>query len=206
MRVLRQGPAQVLRVIGDLDEEGARELSRTVEELLPARPAGVEAVVIDLADVAVVAAAGARALVELRAARAERVELRLVVPERLRGTSVASDLADHFVFFETAAQALVVDATPERVDDLERQLAQRTEQLATQPVIEQAKGMLMQDFGLADEEAFAVLVSLSQDGNTKLRQVAGDVVELLRGSASQHTARGSYASIAELREHLLGRH
>lgn len=43
-------------------------------------------------------------------------------------------------------------------------------------VIEQAKGVFMERYGVDDEGAFARLVSLSQSTNVKLVQIAGDVV------------------------------
>jgi hypothetical protein len=48
--------------------------------------------------------------------------------------------------------------------------------LATQPEIEQAKGMLMGYYGCSAEDAFAALVRCSQHANRKLRDIAHDVV------------------------------
>jgi hypothetical protein len=48
--------------------------------------------------------------------------------------------------------------------------------LETQPVIEQAKGILMGRHGLSADEAFDLLRRWSQDSNTKLHQVARSVV------------------------------
>ena len=61
------------------------------------------------------------------------------------------------------------------------ELAQRQDQLTSQPVIEQAKGMLMHNFGLSPDQAFAVLRRLSQDTNVKLRTVAEQLVGTLTG-------------------------
>ncbi|MDA4110554.1 ANTAR domain-containing response regulator [Mycolicibacterium holsaticum] len=60
---------------------------------------------------------------------------------------------------------------------LQREVAQLRDKLAGQPVIEQAKGMLMQTFGLSSEQAFDVLRVLSQDSNVRLRRVACCVVD-----------------------------
>ncbi|MGZ6777853.1 MAG: ANTAR domain-containing protein [Mycobacterium sp.] len=46
-----------------------------------------------------------------------------------------------------------------------------------QPVIEQAKGMLMGAFGLSDDHAFDLLKSVSPTNNVKLRTVAAHIVE-----------------------------
>jgi GAF domain-containing protein len=47
----------------------------------------------------------------------------------------------------------------------------------TRHVIGQAQGILMEKFALDDVRAFAVLRRLSQDGNTKLREVAQQIVD-----------------------------
>jgi hypothetical protein len=54
--------------------------------------------------------------------------------------------------------------------------AQLREALASLPVIEQAKGMVMLLRGCSAAEAFAALVGVSQRSNVKLRDVAAVVV------------------------------
>ena len=49
--------------------------------------------------------------------------------------------------------------------------------LETQPVIEQAKGILMGCYGVSSDEAFELLRRWSQDTNTKLHQVALSIVD-----------------------------
>jgi hypothetical protein len=56
--------------------------------------------------------------------------------------------------------------------------------LASQPVIEQAKGILMGYYGIDDETAFQLLRRWSQESNTKLRRIA----ELLTESVAGHGA------------------
>ena len=51
------------------------------------------------------------------------------------------------------------------------------EAMRTRAVIEQAKGMLMADERISDEEAFDRLVALSQHANVKVRDVARRVVD-----------------------------
>ncbi|MFI7679212.1 ANTAR domain-containing protein [Actinophytocola sp. NPDC049390] len=69
-------------------------------------------------------------------------------------------------------------------------------------MIEQAKGMLMQDFELDEAEAFDLLTALSQDTNTKVRDVAAKVVDELTGSASEETAHATLEALRELRDQL----
>lgn len=62
-----------------------------------------------------------------------------------------------------------------------RTLADQLQQaIASRAVIEQAKGALMAGHGLDEDQAFAVLLRHSQDSNTKLRDVAGQLIESLR--------------------------
>lgn len=63
------------------------------------------------------------------------------------------------------------------VADLRRENAQLRDKLAGQPVIEQAKGMLMQTFGMDAEGAFGILRVLSQNCNVKVRTLAHVIVE-----------------------------
>lgn len=71
------------------------------------------------------------------------------------------------------AAAPVTEAERLRVE-----IAQLQDKLTGLPVIEQAKGMLMQTFSLSGEQAFDLLRVLSQVSNVRVRQVAGCVVEI----------------------------
>jgi hypothetical protein len=57
--------------------------------------------------------------------------------------------------------------------------------LATQPTIEQAKGVLIGFYGIDAATAFAVLVRWSQHSNTKLRVLAAELVAAATGSPGQ---------------------
>jgi AmiR/NasT family two-component response regulator len=66
-----------------------------------------------------------------------------------------------------------------------RDLAVQMQQaLASRAVIEQAKGILMAARGCTDQQAFSILVELSQSSNRKLRDVATAVVEQTQGQPS----------------------
>lgn len=87
--------------------------------------------------------------------------------------------------------------TSDEVDEqerLRRQVVQLKEKLASQPVIEQAKGMLMQTFGLCADDAFGVLRVLSQNHNVRLRWVAERVVQswTLRGPRADFQAAADF--------------
>jgi PAS domain-containing protein len=57
--------------------------------------------------------------------------------------------------------------------------------MARRGVIEQAKGVLMQRYGIGDEAAFARLVALSQSTNIKLVQIAADILASTVGPATE---------------------
>lgn len=81
----------------------------------------------------------------------------------------------------SAASATFVQArrylrTQERVDEITVALTSRAE-------IDQAKGVLMAQHSITAEKAFAMLVLRSQRTNTKLRDVARDVLRSVTGSS-----------------------
>jgi len=68
-----------------------------------------------------------------------------------------------------AAHVAVALAAAQEVESLEQALVGRT-------VISQATGILMERFDMTPDRAFAVLSRLSQDKNSKLRQLAEQIV------------------------------
>jgi GAF domain-containing protein len=84
--------------------------------------------------------------------------------------------SDH-VGLLVAAHAAIAYVGARRQEDLERALDARD-------LIGQAKGILMERFGLTGQRAFQVLVRLSNESNRKLRDLALDVVRSPRGAGS----------------------
>jgi hypothetical protein len=83
--------------------------------------------------------------------------------------------------------------------------AQLREALASRPVIEQAKGMVMLLRGCTAGEAFGVLVTVSQLTNVKLRDVAAVVVAAGSGTGPGLSDEDAeHAVRAELCRHVLG--
>lgn len=73
-----------------------------------------------------------------------------------------------------------IDVTPAEQslqDEISAGVAEVTDRRA---VIEQAKGMLAMAYGLEDDAAFEILKWISQRSNTKLRDVAANLVEKFR--------------------------
>ncbi len=88
------------------------------------------------------------------------------------------------------------------VDDLCEIIAQLREKLASQPVIEQAKGMLMQTFGIDAEGAFGILRVMSQNCNVKLRDVALVIVESWREDGPRPDFEAASDLLVDVRENL----
>src|SRR2546423_4908027 len=87
--------------------------------------------------------------------------------------SAASGYADQVAGAMTAVEAYRATAT------LAHHLA---EAMKTRAVIEQAKGILIADHNIDADEAFNMLVKLSQNTNTKLRDVATRLVDARSGT------------------------
>ncbi|MFD1150656.1 ANTAR domain-containing protein [Saccharothrix hoggarensis] len=93
----------------------------------------------------------------------------------------------------------------EKSVDPSAQIDQLREALSTQPVIEQAKGMLMLVRGWTAAEAFDALREISQHTNIKLHDVAGIIVA--SGSREQPPLPDRdtvQAVLAEIRRSVLG--
>ena len=56
------------------------------------------------------------------------------------------------------------------------ELEQLRTAMETRPVIDQAKGVLMAAYGLSPDDAWGILVTVSQHSNTKLNAVAEESV------------------------------
>ncbi|MGW2958764.1 ANTAR domain-containing protein [Streptomyces sp. NPDC001220] len=68
-------------------------------------------------------------------------------------------------------------------DDLLAEVAQLRRAMRTRPAIDQATGVLMATFSLNAQDAWAVLVTVSQNTNTKLHHIAEEVLAALQGGS-----------------------
>ncbi|MEW2457480.1 ANTAR domain-containing protein [Streptomyces albus] len=66
--------------------------------------------------------------------------------------------------------------------DLRTEVSQLRRAMQTRPTIDLARGMLMATFGLSPQAAWSVLVTTSQNTNTKLHRLADDLVETVQGA------------------------
>lgn len=77
----------------------------------------------------------------------------------------------------------------EEQKDLRDEVDQLRRAMETRPAIDQARGILMASFGLSPEDAWTVLVSVSQNTNTKLHSLADELVTTVQGGALSETMR-----------------
>ena len=57
-----------------------------------------------------------------------------------------------------------------------------SEQMLSRGLIGQAKGILMERYKITDEKAFLLLAQLSQDTNTKLHDIAEEIIDTVQES------------------------
>jgi GAF domain-containing protein len=76
-----------------------------------------------------------------------------------------------------ATQAAVALANAQLYESTYRMTQQLQEALVSRAVIDQAKGMLMQEHGIGGDEAFERLRKQSQQENRKLRELAQEMVD-----------------------------
>jgi len=77
----------------------------------------------------------------------------------------------------------------EKVERLEKELAELRAAHASRGVIGEAKGILMERFSLTEDEAFGMLARLSSEQEAKLRDIAAELVRTRHfppGSVREH--------------------
>jgi GAF domain-containing protein len=121
------------------------------------------------------------------AARGVRSSLSVPLPVRRQVTAgalnfYATDAAafsdDVIELAQTFAGQAAVAITNAELFHATSTLAEQMQQaMASRAVIEQAKGILMRERRCSADDAFAVLVRLSQEGHQKLRDVAQRIVD-----------------------------
>ncbi|MGW7259304.1 ANTAR domain-containing protein [Streptomyces sp. NPDC054834] len=70
---------------------------------------------------------------------------------------------------------------PDEAEELLREKEQLEHAMESRPVIDMARGVLMAGFGCQPEEAWEILVTVSQHANVKLREVVEAVTSAATG-------------------------
>lgn len=193
----------MLTVHGDLTAATAARLRTAGLEAARAHDGETSAIIVDLSQAGHVDANGTDALRTVHTATSdEGLSMHVVALDP--GLEALRDAGLHRVFtvHPTVADAVAEATGADETELLREALIQRRRQLRSMPVIEQAKGMLMQDFGLTDDAAFALLTRLSHDTNTKVHDIAVEMVETLSGMASPTTSQATLHTIEALRDRL----
>ncbi|MER6124887.1 ANTAR domain-containing protein [Streptomyces sp. NPDC001795] len=100
----------------------------------------------------------------------------------LTGSAAATTVNGYAKPTQGEPGALPEDERPDGIaPDLHIELVQLRRAMQTRPVIDLARGVLMASFALSAQDAWSVLVTISQKTNTKLHHVAEDLVAAVNG-------------------------
>ncbi|WP_110183084.1 ANTAR domain-containing protein [Nocardioides solisilvae] len=100
-------------------------------------------------------------------------------PEALSAIQAVREATGGGLFLDEPADEARIEAfgrAVERIANLGREVSQLREALTSRATIEQAKGLVMADRGCTPDEAFKVLVKLSNDTNVRVAEVARALV------------------------------
>lgn len=180
------GDRVVVKVSGELDLEASERFRSVLRQALSHSVRGID---LDLEGVSFCDCSALNVLLHLRHRALEQsktvaVRSTSTVVDRLLTLTGTHELFGHL---DPEGKA------PENVHhDLRIEVAQLRRAMQTRPTIDLARGILMASFSLSSEEAWTVLVTASQNTNTKLHSLAGDLVTAVKGDALS----------GELQEHL----
>ncbi|MCL6670051.1 ANTAR domain-containing protein [Streptomyces panaciradicis] len=199
-----EGDRALVTVHGELDVGGAG-LRTALGDVLDRSATGID---LDLTAVGFCDCGGLNLLLDLRRQALDRGK---TVGVRAWSPAVARlfELTGTRELFTPSAPggrgAVAVAEAPVRRADADQELrtevAQLRRAMRTRPVIDVARGILMASFGLSADAAWAVLVTASQNSNTKLHQLAQDLMGAVDGSALSAEVRQRMAdAVALVRE------
>ncbi len=185
------GDRAVVKVRGELDLDNSERLRGVLREALSRSARGIE---LDLADVSFCDCSTLDILLSVR-----RQALKQAKTVTVRSTGAVVDR----LLALTGTRTLFARSDPDRQrasDPHPRQDAQATEELRievaqlrramrTRPTIDLARGILMASFRLDSDEAWTVLVSASQNTNTKLHSLADELVTAVKGGPLSEETR-----------------
>lgn len=182
------GDRVTVKVRGELDLDSSEQFRGVLREALSRSVRGID---LDLADVSFCDCSALNVLLTLRHRALEQSK---TVAIDSTGTAVDRllTLSGTHMLFAPSGQAdqdaagrhdQDMQASEDADHDLRIEIAQLRRAMQTRPTIDLARGILMASFGLTSEEAWTVLVVASQNTNTKLHSLAGDLVTAVKGDA-----------------------
>jgi anti-anti-sigma factor len=176
------GDRTTVVVTGEIDIAGVPALG---DALLGALDRSVRGIDLDLSGVDFCDCSGLGVLIRVRRhAREEGKDLAL----QAAGPAVRGLLAGT----GTLSLFAVTDGASE--PELRAEIRHLKRAMETRPVIDLARGVLMASFGLSPEGAWKLLVEVSQNTNTKLRDVAYDLVNAVNGDGLPEPLRHQVAA------------
>ncbi|MFF7049936.1 ANTAR domain-containing protein [Streptomyces griseorubiginosus] len=196
---------------GELDV-GADRLQPELYDLLATSSTGVD---LDLAGVGFCDCAGLNVLLDLRQ---EALDQGKTVTITSCGPALGRllDLTGARELFRTeGAERAEAESRPEAPDpvpagpepgvdvdeELRLEVAQLRRAMRTRPSIDVARGIVMASFGLSSEDAWTVLVTASQNTNTKLHHLAEGLMGAVHGEPVAEDVRQQMAwAVAKVRE------
>ncbi|MFD8231808.1 ANTAR domain-containing protein [Streptomyces sp. NPDC059696] len=185
MDVVPSGDRMTVTMWGELDL-GSRRLLPELYDLLPLSGDGID---LRLDAVGFCDCSGLNALLDLRDRAVEQgrsVTVRScgVAVDRLLDLTGTRELFTDSRPTRSAAPPDPPGTVPPQEDgqDLRAEVTQLRRAMQTRPTIDLARGILMASFGLTPEAAWSVLVRTSQNTNTKLHDLARDLVGTVRGA------------------------
>ncbi|MFG3659139.1 ANTAR domain-containing protein [Streptomyces sp. NPDC047706] len=192
---LPDGARTVVTVCGELDLHASDELSAALGGALESAAEGID---LDLQGVVFCDCSALNVLLALREqalTQGKTVTIQASSPAAERLLTLTGTLR----LFTGAAH----DETGEH--ELGTEVVQLRRAMQTRPTIDLARGVLMATFGLSPQDAWHVLVMVSQNTNTKLHLLAQDLVTAVQGEPlPDATQRQVSAAVSRLSESGVG--
>lgn len=192
------GNRTVVVVSGEIDIDTEEAVRSALRRALAGSPGGLD---LDLAGVGFCDCAGLNVLLSVRRlalADGKTLGVRAVSAgvERLFALTDTSSLFSHAPgptaadgvvnawrgHSPTAHDLMEENGVSDEAEELRVEVGQLKRAMLTRPVIDLARGVLMASFGLSPEDAWSVLVDVSQHTNTKLHQLAVELVDSVNGA------------------------
>jgi len=205
------GTRTVVTVSGEIDIDTEQTLQRALRLALARSPEGVD---LDLAGVGFCDCSGLNVLLRVRRialADGKTLRVRDAGPwvERLFALTDTASLFTssapvngvardwHERHSATTHDLMEENGVSEEAEELRVEVVQLKRAMLTRPVIDLARGILMASFGLSREDAWSVLVDVSQHTNTKLHKLAEELVDSVNGaSLPDHVQQQLSAAVA----------
>jgi anti-anti-sigma factor len=207
------GVRTVVAVSGEIDIDTEQTLQRALRLALARSSEGVD---LDLTEVGFCDCSGLNVLLRVRRialADGKTLAVRAVSPgvERLFALTDTSSLFTHartpvhgvvHHWHEHPASThdpMEENGVSDDTEELRVEVAQLKRAMVTRPVIDLARGVLMASFGLSPDDAWSVLVDVSQHTNTKLHRLAEELVDSVNGPPlSEHLQQQIATAVTEL--------